>query len=99
MLTMRLPGGLETRLNNLSNVTKRTKTSYVLELLESQIDALEKKYLPKEESPELSQDVQEALLAWKEYDDTGLHVTWDETKTWMNSWFSDNELPAPVCHK
>lgn len=98
MLTMRLPSELETRLNNLSNITKRTKTSYVLELLESQIDALEKKYLPKE-SPELSQDVQEALLAWKEYDDTGLHVTWDETKTWMSSWFSDNELPAPVCHK
>lgn len=98
MLTMRLPSELEARLNHLSNATKRTKTSYVLELLEGQIDALEQKYLPNA-SPELSEEVQEALLAWKGYDDSGLHLTWDETKTWMNSWFSDNELPAPVCHK
>lgn len=97
MLTMRLPSGLEDRLNNLSRATKRTKTSYVLEILESQIDALEQKYMSNQS---LSEDVQEALLSWKECQDTGLHLDWDsEVKPWMNSWFSDNELEAPSCHK
>ena len=67
--------------------------------LESNIDKLEKEYLPRQQSTELSQEVQDALLSWNEYEQTGLHVTWDETKSWMNSWFTDNEQLAPVCHK
>jgi predicted transcriptional regulator len=58
---------------------------------------MKRMYMIKDETA-MTQDVQEALLAWKEYQETGSHVTWDETKTWMNSWFTDNELPAPTCH-
>ena len=97
MLSMRLPATLEARLTHLATATKRTKTSYMLELLEAQIDALESKYLPKPQ-PELSPDVQEALLSWQEYQETGLHLTWEEVDEWMSSWFTDNELPAPKCH-
>jgi len=99
MFTMRLPNTLESRLSHLATQTRRTKTSYILELLESNIDKLEKQYLPHQQSTELSQEVQDALLSWNEYEQTGLHVTWNETKSWMNSWFTDNEQPAPVCHK
>jgi predicted transcriptional regulator len=28
-----------------------------------------------------------------------LHATADEVDSWLDSWGSDNELPAPICHK
>ena len=34
----------------------------------------------------------------KHVDETGLHATHDEVATWMNSWGTDKELPAPVAH-
>lgn len=36
--------------------------------------------------------------ALKHFDETGLHATQDEVMTWMDSWGTDKELPAPVCH-
>lgn len=42
---------------------------------------------------------QEALAAWQEVQDTGLHVTGDEVTAWLDSWGIDNELPAPECHR
>jgi len=41
----------------------------------------------------------EALAAWQEVQDTGLHVTGDEVTVWLDSWGTDNELSAPECHK
>lgn len=37
-------------------------------------------------------------VALKHFDETGLHATHDEVMTWMDSWGTANELPAPVCH-
>ncbi len=42
---------------------------------------------------------QDAIAAWDEYRETGLHATATEVETWLASWGSENELPAPVCHK
>lgn len=36
--------------------------------------------------------------ALQHFDETGLHVTHDEVVAWMDSWGTDNEVPAPVCH-
>ena len=35
----------------------------------------------------------------KEFEETGLHVTFDEMSSWVESWGSDNEKPMPICHK
>ncbi len=42
---------------------------------------------------------QDAINAWQEYQDTGLHVTGDEVITWLDTWGEENEQTAPVCHK
>lgn len=41
---------------------------------------------------------QDALRAWEEYRETGLHATGEEVDRWLASWGTDHELPAPKCH-
>ena len=41
---------------------------------------------------------QDALKAWIDYQETGLHVTGEEAILWLESWGDDNEKPVPVCH-
>jgi predicted transcriptional regulator len=36
--------------------------------------------------------------ALKHFDETGSHATHEEVMNWMDSWGSDKELSAPVCH-
>lgn len=36
--------------------------------------------------------------ALKHFDETGLHASHEEVMTWMATWGTDKELPAPVCH-
>lgn len=42
---------------------------------------------------------QSTLKAWNEYHETGLYASAEEVNHWLSSWGTDNELPAPVCHK
>jgi predicted transcriptional regulator len=42
---------------------------------------------------------QDTLKAWEEYQEIGLHVNATEVDGWLGSWGSDQELPAPACHK
>ena len=42
---------------------------------------------------------QDAIKAWEEYQETGLHATATEVDEWLASWGTENELPAPICHK
>ncbi len=44
-VSIRLPGEIHERLNRLAKLTGRTKTYYVLELLEKHLDELEDYYL------------------------------------------------------
>jgi predicted transcriptional regulator len=41
---------------------------------------------------------QEAINSWKEYQDTGLHVTGEEVISWLNTWGEEDEPGPPVCH-
>lgn len=42
---------------------------------------------------------QDAVAAWEEFEETGLHVSGNEVMAWLETWGTDNELPAPACHK
>jgi predicted transcriptional regulator len=42
---------------------------------------------------------QDSLKAWEEYHETGLHATAEEVDQWLAGWGTENELPAPECHK
>jgi len=54
-------------------------------------------YVEREEKREAFH--QEAMESWKEYKETGLHVTGEEMIEWLNTWGSENEKAAPICHK
>lgn len=42
---------------------------------------------------------QEALASWAAYKETGRHLTGQEVRTWLSTWGTDHEGPAPECHK
>jgi predicted transcriptional regulator len=41
----------------------------------------------------------DAMKAWEDYQETGLHATGDEVMAWLESWGTAEELPAPVAHQ
>jgi predicted transcriptional regulator len=40
----------------------------------------------------------EAMDAYNDYRISGLHITHEELDTWLDSWGTENEQPAPPCH-
>jgi predicted transcriptional regulator len=56
-----------------------------------------RQYVEREEKREAFR--KDALNAWQEYRETGLHVTGDEVMAWLETWGEENETAAPVCHK
>lgn len=41
----------------------------------------------------------DALLAWDEYQENGLHVSGDEVIAWLKTWGEEDEQDAPICHR
>ena len=41
----------------------------------------------------------DTIKAWDDYQETGLHAPAAEVDNWLASWGTENEVPAPVCHK
>jgi predicted transcriptional regulator len=54
-------------------------------------------YLDREEKRD--QFRKETIAAWNDYQETGLHVTADEVSDWLDTWRTDKETEAPICHK
>ena len=54
-------------------------------------------YVEREEKRETLR--QDTLRAWEDFHETGLHATVAEVDNWLASWGTENELPAPECHK
>ncbi|RKZ99542.1 MAG: CopG family transcriptional regulator [Gammaproteobacteria bacterium] len=42
---------------------------------------------------------QEAISSWTSFKETGLHVTGQEVRDWLNTWGTENESEIPECHK
>lgn len=55
-----------------------------------------KDYVAREQARESFKS--EALLAWQDYKETGLHITGDEALEWLLSWGQKGESKAPECH-
>lgn len=54
-------------------------------------------YVDREERREALR--RETLEAWDEFQANGAHATAEEVDTWLASWGTDNELPAPECRE
>lgn len=42
---------------------------------------------------------QEAIVSWTIYQETGLHLTGQEVRTWLSTWGTSKEIEIPSCHK
>lgn len=56
-----------------------------------------RQYLDREEQRESFQ--REALDSWREYRETGLHLTGEEVSTWLDAWGTDKDAGMPPCHE
>ena len=87
--SVKLDDGMKGRVQHLAETQKRT-SHWIMRKAISQ-------YVEREKKREaLRQDV---LEAWNEYQGTGLHATAEEVDQWLASWGTENEQPAPECHK
>lgn len=55
-----------------------------------------RQYLDREEARESFK--QEALASWREYKESGQHITGNEVETWLDAWGSKKEKEIPSCH-
>lgn len=89
MLSVKLDNPTRARIERLASTRQRTAHWMMRQAI--------MQYLDREEKHETFR--QETILAWDEYQATGLHATAEEVNTWLASWGTDNELSVPVCHQ
>lgn len=88
-MSVKLDSDTRTRIEQLAETRHRTTHWLMREAI--------KQYVEREEKREAFR--QDTIKAWDEYQETGLHTTAAEVDTWLASWGTENELPAPQCHK
>ncbi|QWW70062.1 CopG family ribbon-helix-helix protein [Rhizobium sp. WYJ-E13] len=87
--SLKLDDELKGRVQHLAELRRRSSHWIMREAIAQ--------YVAREEKREALR--QQTLDAWDEFQATGLHVTGDEVETWLSTWGTDDELPAPECHK
>jgi len=88
-VAVKLDGEMRDRISRLAKARKRTAHFLMNEAICEYIDREEKR----------DAFHQEAMKAWEEYKETGLHVTGAEVITWLNTWGTEHETTAPTCHR
>ncbi|MFT4179809.1 MAG: CopG family ribbon-helix-helix protein [Thermomonas sp.] len=87
--SIKLDDDLKGRIQHLADARRRSSHWIMREAIAQ--------YVEREERREAFR--QDTLRAWEEYQRTGLHLTAEEVDEWLASWGTENELPAPACHK
>ncbi|NMM36020.1 MAG: ribbon-helix-helix protein, CopG family [Glaciimonas sp.] len=88
-VSVKLDSDTRARVENLAEARHRSAHWIMREAISQ--------YVEREEKREVFR--QDTIKAWEEYQETGLHATVAEVDTWLASWGTESELPAPVCHK
>ena len=87
--TIKIDANTRERVQRLAAARDRTPHWLMLEAIGQ--------YVEREEKRDAFR--QDAQSAWEQYRKTGLHATSDEVDTWLTSWGTEGELPAPKAHK
>jgi len=87
--SLKLDDELKSRVQHLAEARRRSSHWIMREAIAQ--------YVEREEKREALR--RQTLDAWDEFQATGLHVTGDEVEKWLSNWGTDDELPAPECHK
>ena len=87
--SVKLDSELKNRLDRLAGTRRRSPHWMMREAI--------RQYVEREEARESFK--QEAIQSWREYRETGLHLTLDETAAWLNTWGAEDETETPPCHE
>ena len=87
--TVRLDDELKSQLLDLAESRDRSESWIIREAI--------KEYVEREAAED--RFIQEAEASWKEYQETGLHLTLDEVSKWLDTWGTGVKTPLPKCHK
>jgi predicted transcriptional regulator len=87
--SIKLDDQLKDRIQSLADARQRTSHWIMREAITQ--------YVEREEQAEAFR--RDTLAAWEDFQATGLHATGDEVDKWLASWGTENELPAPECHR
>ena len=77
------------RIQKLADLSRRTPHWIMREAI--------KIYVAREEARESFKA--EAEASWVAFQETGLHLTLEETSAWLAGWGEPDETAAPECHE
>jgi predicted transcriptional regulator len=87
-IAVKLKQDIHKRVKCLADARDRTTHWMVCEAIEQ--------YVVREEKREAF--LQDGILAWNEYQSTGLHVTMEEADDWLAKLESGQDVEPPECH-
>lgn len=87
-MSIRLEPSAKQRLKEIATRQKRTAHGLATEAITAFIEQKEREHTFN----------QSCIASYNQYKETGLHVTHDEVVPWLESLFTDDELPPPACH-
>ena len=87
--SVKLDPELKTRLDRLAGTRQRSAHWMMREAI--------RQYVEREEARESFK--QDALQSWREYRETGRHLTLEETANWLETWGTEDETEVPECHE
>jgi predicted transcriptional regulator len=86
--TLKLEPEMKERVKHLANAKQRSPHWVMKAAIEQ--------YVEREEKREAAH--QDAIKAWEEYKETGLHLTLEETDAWLAELEAGNDIEPPACH-
>ncbi len=87
--SVKLDNELKARIQNLADAQNRTAHWIMRKAI--------REFVEREEARESFK--QEALASWTAYQETGQHLTSQQTRDWLNTWGTDDETEIPECHE
>ena len=87
--SLKIDDELKGRVQELARVRERSAHWIMREAI--------KQYVEREEARESFH--REAQESWAEFQKSGMHLTGEEVKSWLESWGTDAETEAPACHE
>lgn len=87
--SIKIDDALKGRIQRLADTRRRSAHWIMREAIEQ--------YVEREEAR--ANFEAEALASWESYRETGLHLTGEEARNWLETWGTDGETGAPECHE
>lgn len=88
-VSVKIDDELKGRVQRLAESRRRSSHWIMREAIEQYVDREEARASFRAEARE----------SWKNYQETGLHLTGQEVRDWLHGWGTDEETEIPACHE